>query len=455
MKYNVTKLSLEDRRKIILEGNVLTTLFLLSIPTIMMAVVQAMIPFTDGLYLNHIIGPERTGAITYSQPTINIMLGLSQGLGVAAMAMIGQMAGKGDTKNIKKIALQTLIFGIFCGIVLIPISLFVAAYMSTTVTRDMSTDVYLYLSLYSLVIPFQFMAAIFNSIKNATGNPEAPFYRMIVLLILKIFFNFIFLQILKLDIKGAVFASLSAYITVSIWMYYDLFVKKYEYKLDLASYRFDKKIISVVIKLGIPSMLSFMMINLGFLLINMEISKYGAIVIAGLGIASNINSLCFQLPSCIGTTVTTMVSLNIGVGNEKKSKKIFRIGIITACVISVITLIIIIPATSKITTLFTDHINVLNVANAALKIYTYSILPYGIFMICQSIFNALGKNVIPLIMSFLRIWLFRYVFILLTKKYLGYYSVFYGNLFSNLLAAVVFAIIISRLKWKSGIKYER
>lgn len=68
----------------------------------MMAIVQAMIPFTDGLYLNHIIGPERTGAITYSQPTINIMLGLSQGLGVAAMAMIGQMAGRADTKGVKK-----------------------------------------------------------------------------------------------------------------------------------------------------------------------------------------------------------------------------------------------------------------------------------------------------------------------------------------------------------------
>jgi Na+-driven multidrug efflux pump len=153
---------MEDRRRIILEGNVLKTLFLLSIPTIMMAIVQAMIPFTDGLYLNHIIGPERTGAITYSQPTINIMLGLSQGLGVAAMAMVGQMAGKGDVKEVKKISLQVLVFGIFCGIVLIPISLFVASYISTTVTKDMTNDVYLYLSLYSLVIPFQFMASIFK-----------------------------------------------------------------------------------------------------------------------------------------------------------------------------------------------------------------------------------------------------------------------------------------------------
>lgn len=455
MKINITKLTMEDRRNIILNGNVIVTLFLLSIPTIMMAIVQAMIPFTDGLYLNHIIGPERTGAITYSQPTINIMLGLSQGLGVAAMAMIGQLVGKGDVKGVKKTALQVLIFGIFCGLVLIPISLFVASYMSTTVTKDMSNDVYVYLSLYSLVIPFQFMAAIFNSIKDGVGNPEASFYRMIVLLLLKIFFNFIFLELLKMDIKGAVFASLSAYIVVSFWMYYDLFLNKYIYKLNLCDYKFEKNIIFTLIKLGIPSMLSFMMINLGFLLINMEISKYGAVVIAGLGIASNVNSLCFQLPSCIGTTVTTMVSLNIGVGNSKKAKKVYKIGLTIAIIIALTTLVIIIPLTSKITKLFTLQQNVLNVANSALKIYTFSILPYGIFMVCQAIFNALGKNVMPLVMSFLRIWLFRYVFILCTQRYLGYYAVFYGNLFSNFTAVIIFLIIITKIKWKSGINYGR
>lgn len=446
---------MEDRRKIILEGNVLKTLFLLSIPTIMMAIVQAMIPFTDGLYLNHIIGPERTGAITYSQPTINIMLGLSQGLGVAAMAMVGQMAGKGDVKEVKKISLQVLVFGIFCGIVLIPVSLFVASYISTTVTKDMTNDVYLYLSLYSLVIPFQFMASIFNSIKDGTGNPEASFCRMVVLLILKVFFNFIFLELLRLDIKGAVFASLSAYIVVSFWMYYDLFLKKYEYQLNINDYRFRFSIIKTLIKIGIPSMISYMMINLGFLLINMEISKYGAIVIAGLGIASNINSLCFQLPSCISTTVTTMVSLNIGVGNKEKAKKIYKIGLTIATIIALVTLGIIIPNVTKLTLLFTSHEKVLNVADSALKIYTYSILPYGIFMICQAIFNALGRTTVPLVMSFLRIWLFRYVFILCTQKYLSYYSVFYGNLFSNVVAALFFIIIIYRIKWESGIKYAR
>ncbi len=455
MAIGITKLDMTSRRNLILNGSVLNTLLLLSIPTFMMALVQSMVPFTDGLFLNRTIGPERTSAITYAKPAIDVMLGMSQGLGVAAMAMIGQMVGIGDTKKVKKISLQILMFSIFVGIFLIPISIVIAKYMSTTVADVMKYDVFLYISLYSVVIPFQFLAAIFNSIKNATGNPESPFYRMIVLLILKILFNTIFLVVLKLEIKGAVIASLFAYVITAIWMYYDLFFKDYLYKLDIYEYKFNKAIVSELIRLGIPSMLSFMMINLGFLLINMEIEHYGRTVLAGLGIAGNINSICFQLPACISTAVTTMVSINIGIKNIKRAKEIFKVGIIISFVIAFFTIIIVLPTTPKLTGMFTYKKDVLNIANESLKYYTYSIIPFGVAMICQAVFNAMGKNIVPLIMGFLRIWLFRYLFILVTKAYLGYYSIFIGNLFSNTMAAIVFLILIKNIRWESGMKYGK
>ena len=455
MAIGITKLDMTSRRNLILNGSVLNTLLLLSIPTFMMALVQSMVPFTDGLFLNRTIGPERTSAITYAKPAIDIMLGMSQGLGVAAMAMIGQMVGIGDTKKVKKISLQILMFSIFVGIFLIPISIVIAKYMSTTVSDVMKYDVFLYISLYSVVIPFQFLAAIFNSIKNATGNPESPFYRMIVLLILKILFNTIFLVVLKLEIKGAVIASLFAYAITAIWMYYDLFFKDYLYKLDIYEYKFNKAIVSELIRLGIPSMLSFMMINLGFLLINMEIEHYGRTVLAGLGIAGYINSICFQLPACISTAVTTMVSINIGIKNIKRAKEIFKVGIIISFVIAFFTIIIVLPTTPKLTGMFTYKKDVLNIANESLKYYTYSIIPFGVAMICQAVFNAMGKNIVPLIMGFLRVWLFRYLFILVTKAYLGYYSIFIGNLFSNTMAAIVFLILIKNIRWESGMKYGK
>ncbi len=304
---------MKERRELILNGNTFKTLVFLSIPIIVMTLVGAMISFTDGLFLNNIIGAKRVAAITYVKPAIDIMLGLSTGLGVAAMAIIGQIVGRGDTEKVKDTSLQILIFSLFCGLLTIPISIMIAIYMSTTVDISMSNDVFMYVSLYSVVVPLQFLAAIFNALKNATGNPESPFYRMVVLLLLKIFFNYIFLTVLRMDIKGAVTASFFAYSFTAIWMYYDLFIKEYLYKLNIKKYYVDIKLIKELIRIGFPSMLNYMMMSLGFLLINMEMKKYGSTLLGGIGIAGYINGISFQVPASIGVAVTTMISINIWV----------------------------------------------------------------------------------------------------------------------------------------------
>ena len=68
--------------------------------------------------------------------------------------------------------------------------------------------------------------------------------------------------------------------------------------------------------------------------------------------------------------------------------------------------------------------DVLEIANRALHIYTYSVVGFGLCMTIQGAFIGLGRTKVPLVLGFLRIWLLRYVFILLTEGFLGYYSVF-------------------------------
>lgn len=345
-------------------------------------------------------------------------------------------------------------FSFGLGFLFIPINLVSATLLSNSVSANMKADVFLYVSLYAIVIPLQFMASIFNSIKNSTGNPESSLYRLIVLLVLKIIFNYLFLSLLRLDILGSVLASFCAYFFTSIWMYYDLFISDGIYKLNLKDYSFDKKIITSLVKIGIPSMISFMLINLGFLLINMEVQKFGDTILAGFGIAGNINGLIFTLPSSMSTAVTTMISINIGINQKKKAKKIYKTAMIISVIISVITIAIILPLSRPLLEIFTREKEVVDVGVIALQVYAYSILPYGLFITSQSVLNALGRNVIPLIMGFLRVWLLRYIFILVTKNYLGYGSIMYGNLFSNCVAAIIFIYIITKIKWESGVKYD-
>ena len=442
----------EERRQMILNGKVINTLLFLSIPTLLVGIIQALIPLSDSLFLNRLTSVEVASSVTFSQPVLNIMIAFSQGLGVATLVMLGRLYGKGRMLAVKETMLQIFVFSFFIGLLLIPVCMFTAFLISNNTTSEIRNNVYTYISFYSLIMPFVFLAAIYNSSKNAIGRPEVTFVRIFLLLILKIIFNSIFLYVLKMGIVGAVMASLFSYIVVTIWMFYDLFLKSGDIKLNLRSYTIKLPIIKRLLKIGFPSMLNYAFLYLGFFLINKEMEKFGAVALNAQGIASNINAICFILPSSIGTTVSSMISINMGIGNVKKSKDVFKVGWITGVTISILTIALILPISLPLVLTFTKVQKVIEIADKALHIYTYSVIGFSIFMIAQGVFIALGRTKVPLVMSILRIWLLRYIFILLTQKYLGLYSIFWGNLFSNTLAGIIFFILVKAIDWKKGIK---
>lgn len=442
----------EERRQMILHGKVINTLLFLSVPTLMVGIIQALIPLSDSLFLNRLTSVEVASSVTFSQPVLNIMIALSQGLGVATLVMLGRLYGKGRMLAVKETMLQIFVFSFFIGLLLIPVCMFTAFLISNNTTSEIRNNVYTYISLYSLIMPFVFLAAIYNSSKNAIGRPEVTFVRIFLLLILKIIFNSIFLYVLKMGIVGAVMASLFSYIVVTIWMFYDLFLKSGDIKLNLRSYTIKLPIIKRLLKIGFPSMLNYAFLYLGFFLINKEMEKFGAVALNAQGIASNINAICFILPSSIGTTVSSMISINMGIGNVKKSKDVFKVGWITGVTISILTIALILPISLPLVLTFTKVQKVIEIADKALHIYTYSVIGFSVFMIAQGVFIALGRTKVPLVMSILRIWLLRYIFILLTQKYLGLYSIFWGNLFSNTLAGIIFFILVKVIDWKKRIK---
>ena len=446
--------STEARRDLILHGSITNTLIMLSIPTLMMSLVQSMIPLMDGLFLNNVTGTVIASSVNFAEPIINMMTALSQGLGVAAMAIVGQYNGLGDFANAKKISTQIVVTGVLFGIVMGPALYIVSILVSMNLQPGIKENVYQYLSLYSFVMPMTFLAALYNGIKNANGKPEATFIRSVILLLLKILFNFIYVYFMKLKIVGSVLASFSTYAIVTIWMYYDLFIKKGDDRLSLKDFKIDINILKELMIIGVPSMLTTFLSNLGFFLINSEVEKYGATVLNGQGIANNITAVCFNLPAAFGSAVTTMVSMNIGAKYADKAEKSCYTGILLSAITAIVLIAIVIPLTPYMTRLFTREAEDLYVANGALPIFALSVLGFGITMVVQGALIGLGRTRVPLVISVLRIWFLRFLFIIITTKYLSYWSVFWGNLFSNTVAGIIALIIISRVHWVSVINLK-
>ncbi len=453
MQSKFLKQSNEQRRDLILNGSVSATILFLSVPTLMMGLIQSAIPVIDGLFLNNLVGTQAASAVTYCTPIVNMISALAQGVSVAGMAIIGQSNGNGDFKHSRKISTQIIVFTYLLGFLLAPLLIALAFPISAHVNEEISHDVFVYLALSACVTPFSFMESIYNSIKNANGKPEDTFVRMVIMLILKIIFSALFIVVFHWGLIGSVMASLASNFLITGWMYFELFLKKTGERFVLKGFRFDWTIINTLLRIGFPAMLSSLMLNLGFFLINNEVEKYGSVVLNGQGIANNITSICFILPSSFGSAVTTMVSMNVGAKQPEKAKKACLVGCVISAITAALLIALVVPLSTKLTVLFTRDASVLAVANQALHIYTYSVIGFGICMVQQGAFIGLGKTRITLFISLLRVWLLRYIFILATEQFLSFYSVFWGNLFSNYMAAIITTILIFRVKWVSDINY--
>lgn len=435
----------------ILSGSITKTLLMLSLPTLMMGVVQCAIPLIDGLFINNIAGTNAAGAITYCTPIIGMVVGLAQGLGSAGMAVIGQTNGKGQLDEGRRISTQLIVFTSVLGVALAPVLFLLAFPLSSFVNPQISGGVFTYLALNALIIPFSFLESIYNAIKNASGNPEATFIRMVILLILKVMFNTLFIAVLHWGVVGAAMASLASNMLITIWMYFELFVKKSPEQLSLKGFKPDKAVIRALVRVGLPTMLSNLMIYIGFYLINNEVEKYGPIVLTGQGIANSITNVCFTLPAAFGSAVTTMVSMNVGACQSERARKTCWIGSLWSAMTAAALIAIIVPLSGSLTILFTREAAVLEVANRSLHIYTYSVVGFGVCMTQIGAFIGLGRTHVSLVMGVLRIWLLRYLFVLVTEPALGVYSVFWGNLFSNYVSAIITIVLILRVKWVSAI----
>lgn len=447
--------STEQRRAQILDGPISRSIMLLSVPSLLLGLVQSLLPLIDGLFINNTSGTIVASAVTFSTPVINMMTSLAQGLSVAAMAIVGQLNGRGLFAESKRTSTQIVLSGSVLGCLSAPFLLCAAFIISRTVNVQISHNVFLYIALYSLVLPFSFMESIYNGIKNANGKPEAPFIRMILMLVLKVSFNFLFLCVFRLGIIGCVLSSFVANVIITFWMFHELFVKDDQERLELKGFHFDLSIVRQLANIGFPAMLTSFMLNLGFYLINNETQKYGPIVLNGQGIASNISSVCFILPGSFSAAVTTMVSMNIGGGNPGKARRSTIAGCIISACTAIAIIAIIVPLSSHLTVLFTRNAEVLAIADKALHIYTYSVVGFGVCMTIQGAFIGLGRTKVPLVLGLLRIWFLRYVFILATEHTLLYYSVFWGNLFSNYMAALISIILLLRVSWVSAIRQTK
>ena len=161
----------------LLEGPIVTSLFLLAFPIMGANLLQIAYQLIDAFWVGR-LGAAAVAAVSISMPIMFLMISAGLGFAVAGTTLIAQYVGAGDRAMVDHVAAQTLLTIVALSVVLggaaSPVRLICSDLMGTAPEVRDNAIAFLRVSFVSL--PFAFLYFMFQSLMRGIGQVTVPLY---------------------------------------------------------------------------------------------------------------------------------------------------------------------------------------------------------------------------------------------------------------------------------------
>lgn len=445
----------QEKRKLILEGNLVHAVLMLAIPVMINSFIQSMYNLTDTFWLGK-IGTDSQAAITLVSPVQNILINFGMGITTAGAILISQYLGAKLDKEANSMAnhicICSMLFAFLCaGFCWLATPSIVKWLGAEGVIYTYGVS---YLRIVVLDLPFLFMINLYTAVKQAQGDTIRPMLLNVLGVSINLILDPIFLMIFKWGIAGAAFATLIAKVPSAVVAIMALRRKTQLVRIDFKGFEFDRKKIASIIKVGLPTAIGGSTMQFGFLLMTKNVNAYGTIATTAYGIGNKINSIITMPANGIGSAISTIVGQNFGANNIKRVDKSYHIALrIGAVFLFVCGMILSRPIICEpIVRFFTTDEAVVPLATDFLSIMAMCCWTNAFYNVTQGLFNGSGHTLITTAVDATRIWIFRFLTLWVCSNvlHMGVESVWYAVVVSNASSALILYILYWTGIWKKN-----
>lgn len=445
-----------SKRDRILNGNIRRVLLALSLPVILANAIQTLYGLADMYWVSLLPDSDAAiAAINFVGPVIHTTMAFGIGMNIAGTSLISQFIGLDKAREAKKVAGQLITFSLLFSVTLAVIGIFFGHDLLVLLGADGSLLEYgwTYLSIILLGGPTMFVFFAFQSIKQGQGDTLTPMILAGVSVVLNVVLDPLFMFTFGMGIAGAAWATVLARILSTIIGLYLLFFTDNGLRIELKDLRFIGKLLSKIVKVGLPAGFGQSITGLGFMIMNVFVLSFGSETIAAFGIGNKINSLILMPAMGFGSALAAVVGQNLGAGQIERAVKAVKESILMSVVMMSVGGIAMFFAAPSIVGIFSEHPVVLDQGVYYLRLITLSIPLMGVFQSLIGCFQGAGHTVMAMIVSSGRLWGLRIPLVLFLKYFthLAERSVWYAMVGSNLLICIVGLIIFAMGKWKQPI----
>ncbi len=313
-----------------------------SIPSMISMIMVLIYNIADLYFVGQTDDTLKVSAVSLATPVYLFFMAFGNVFGIGGTSVCSIAFGAGDTDKVKKVSCFCLWTSVGLGFIL---SLGVFLFIDPIVTllgagEDVFTMVKDYVVIITFSGPLVLISFCMSNLVRAEGRPREAMFGLLLGNLINIILDPILILTLNMGVQGAGIATLIGNVSSGIYYIFYLLKGKSFFNANIKTFTLDFQIIKSVLIIGIPSSLSTFFMSVSQITLNYQMSQYGDLAVAAIGVAVKISMFTSMIFIGLGQGIGPLFGYCIGARNKTRYKGIMKFSLIFAfCLSSLITFI--------------------------------------------------------------------------------------------------------------------
>ncbi|MCH3972752.1 MAG: MATE family efflux transporter [Oscillospiraceae bacterium] len=377
-----------------------------AVPAVMAQLINILYNLVDKMFIGHIpvAGKQALAGVGVTTPVILAISAFAALVSMGGAPKASIFLGKGDKEQAREVLGSCTWMLIWISVLITIIMLafgkpILLLFGASSDTIGYATD---YMNIYCLGTVFTQLTLGLNAFITAQGKTFVSMKNVAIGAITNIVLDAILINIFQMGVCGAALATVISQAVSTFFVVRYLRGKKSTLQLEWSMIRFRKNILLPCILLGASPALMQLTENLVAISFNTSLQKYGGdMAVASMSILNSVMQFVMLLLPGLVQGAQPLLSYNLGAGNLKRVKQIFRMLLISCVTGSFIIWIVCMTMPKTVAGIFTSDTQLILYSGWSMRVYLSMLLIYGIQVACQYSFVALDQAPTAI---FLTIW---------------------------------------------------
>ena len=396
-----------------LEGSIFRGLIAMTIPIMVMTVMQSLFNIIDMTLLGIMVNDDAVGAVGASSTLISLTTGLLIGISTGSTVVVAKHLGRHEEIDTDKAVGTSILFSVVSGAALMIFGLiFAKTFLQwTNCHESLISDATLYFRIYFGAVPFIMLYNFSASILRADGDTKSPMVYLTVASILKIVLNIVFIKCFGMTVDGVGYSTIISNALAATLTLLLVIRGKGHIKFSFEYFKFYWAELKEILYIGVPTGLQSALYSFANTVITATVNSFGAAATKGIAIANQFDGVLYYVSIATAVATLSYVSQNVAVGNMKRAKESLYKSIIITTAIGASLGALSAIFSPQLSSIMSADPEVIKFSCQKMVIISSTYFICGIKEVFDSTMRGFGRPIIPTVCTLVYMCLFRFVWV--------------------------------------------